>query len=333
MILSFDFRPLERNLHGKGMKNFSAMVVLLFWAVAAAFGDPAEQLFVKGVEAQNHNDLPGALEDFTKAIEANSNYFKAYNSRAIVRQNLGDVAGAMSDFTKAIALSADSAEAYFGRGRLNQLTGHLEESLADFNESIKRRPAYVAIFGRGRVEQIQGKLDAALADFDKTIELTPQFASAYYFRGCLRYDQHLFDKALADFYKVCAMNSPADYGHIRLWLTQARMGQRDAATKDLSLYLTLRPGGVATGWIAKICAFLTGGISEGDFLKAAEEGDQNGSNALKREAFFLAGTVRLIGGDKAAAKDFFAKCVATGAPEDPSYQSAAAELKALSEAK
>ncbi len=315
------------------MKHLAAVVVLLFCVVARVCGEPADDLFSKGVDKQNHGDLPGALADFSKALESNSNYFKAYNSRAIVRQNLGDVAGALADFNKAIELSHDSAEAYFGRGRLNQLTGHFDNALADFNESIKLRPAYVAIFGRGRVEQIQGKLDAALADFDKTIELTPQFATAYYFRGCLRYDQHAFDKAEADFRRVCEMNSPADYGHIRLWLAQARMGRKDAATKDFSLYLTLRPGGMATGWIAKIGAFLTGGISEGDFLKAAEEGDHNSSNALKREAFFLVGTVRLVAGDKAAAKDFFDKCVATGAPEDPSYQSAAAELKALSEAK
>ena len=333
MILNFKFPPETQKLADRFMKCPAAIVVLLLCVAVRVYGEPADDLFSKGVDKQNHGDLPGALADFNKAIESNSNYFKAYNSRAIVRQNMGDVAGALSDFDKAIQLSPDSAEAYFGRGRLNQLTGHFDNALADFNESIKLRPAYVAIFGRGRVEQIQGKLDAALADFDKTIELTPQFATAYYFRGCLRYDQHSFDKAEADFRKVCQMNSPADYAHFRLWLTQARLGQKDAATKDLSLYLALRTGGMATGWIANVGAFLTGKMSEGDFLKAAEDGDQKSSHALQREAFFLVGTTRLVAGDKAAAKDFFSKSVATGAPEDPSYQSAAAELKALSEVK
>jgi lipoprotein NlpI len=235
----------------------------------------------------------------------------------------------LADFNKAIELKPDYAEGYFDRGRLKQNTGNLDGSLADLSKSIELNPLFIAYFARGRTQQIGGNLDGALADFNKTIEVNPNFSGAYYFRGCLFYDQHAFTKASVDFEKVCALNSPSDYAHFRLWLIRARLGQKEDATKQLQAYLSLRQTGPPAGWLAKVSGFLTGQLSEADFLKAAQEGDQKTSDALAREAYFFAGTTRLIGGDTATAREYFGKCVATAVKEDPSYQSAAAELKFL----
>ena len=51
------------------------------------------------------------------------------------------------------------------------------------------------------------------------------------------------------------------------------------------------------------------------------------------EAYFYAGTKRLIDGDKKTAQDYFEKCVATGLKNFSEYDCAAAELKALKAAK
>ncbi len=70
-------------------------------------------------------------------------------------------------------------------------------------------------------------------------------------------------------------------------------------------------------------------MSEADFLKAAHSGDENKTKEQRCEAYFYAGTMRLLLGDKPAAADYFGKCVDTGIKNFTEYSSAASEFKAL----
>ena len=78
-----------------------------------------------------------------------------------------------------------------------------------------------------------------------------------------------------------------------------------------------------------IIRLLTGDLSENDFLKAAGIGDEKQARNQKCEAYFYAGTVRLLDGDKSTATDYFKKCLETGVKDYYEYQSAAAELALL----
>ena len=54
-------------------------------------------------------DNYGAISDFTKAIEINHNYGRAYGNRGIAKENIGDLKGACSDWKKAIELGVTGA--------------------------------------------------------------------------------------------------------------------------------------------------------------------------------------------------------------------------------
>jgi lipoprotein NlpI len=74
---------------------------------------------------------------------------------------------------------------------------------------------------------------------------------------------------------------------------------------------------------------LAGQVTEADFLKAATSVDKAKDAEQHCEAYYFAGTKRLLDGDKATAQDYFEKCVATGVKNFTEYQSAVAELKRL----
>ena len=57
-------------------------------------------------------DYNGAISDYTKAIEINPNYAKAYYNRGLTKRNLKDFNGAISDYTKAIEINPNYAKAY-----------------------------------------------------------------------------------------------------------------------------------------------------------------------------------------------------------------------------
>ncbi len=97
----------------------------------------------------------GALEECTKAIQANPEDVAAYMNRAHIRFVFLDPQGAFEDYQKAIALKPDHAEAYAGRAKVR------------------------SVFWKD--------YPAAIADFDKVLELDPEDAEAYFDRGLARF--------------------------------------------------------------------------------------------------------------------------------------------------
>lgn len=225
------------------------------------------------------------------------------------------------------------ASAFVQRGILEQSKGNADEALADFNKAIKIKPDFTEVYwARGCVKQSKEDFDGALTDYNRVIEMNPKFALAYFMRGLLNYNLHKFTDALADFYKSRELNLDAeytDYSHIYVWLIRARLGEQDAATKGLQTYLNDRKTGTTTGHTLNAARFLAGQLTELNFFKAVENANQQIDKEQHCEAYFYAGSKRLIEGDKTTAADYFEKCLATDVKKFTEYRSAAIELKFL----
>jgi lipoprotein NlpI len=227
------------------------------------------------------------------------------------------------------------AGAYAKRGVQEAKNGDLDGALADFNKVVEIKPDFTEGYAaRGFLEQIKGNSDGAMTDYNKTIELNPKLALAYYARGLLNYNLHKFTDALADLRKGCELgldvtNQDNSYNYI--WLIRARIGEKDSATKELQTYWNRRNTGTPDGWLSKIGSFLTGQLTEPDFFNAAANTDNKTDREQHCEAYFYAGSKRLIEGDKTTASDYLNKCLATGCnPFDvDEITSARAELKII----
>jgi lipoprotein NlpI len=209
----------------------------------------------------------------------------------------------------------------------------LDGAVADYNKAFKLKPdLYAGYIIFGDLKERHGDLDGALADYNKAIELHPTIALAYRYRGRLNYNSHKFTDALVDFRKSLELNpndQNRDYSYFYIWLAQARLGEKEAATKELQTYWNSRKTGTPDDWPSKISSFLRGKMAEPDFLKAAENSDNQKDNEQHCEAYFYAGSKRLILGDKITATDYFQKCLVTDVKDFSEYQSAAAELRFL----
>jgi lipoprotein NlpI len=206
--------------------------------------------------------------------------------------------------------------------------------VADYDKSIELNPHFdKAYHNRGTLKKAKGDWGGALGEYNKAIELNPKFAWAYHGRGCLRYDSQEFTAALVDFRKECELDPTLDYGHFRVWLVRARLGEREPATEELQRYLDSRKTGKPDDWESQIARFLTGQLAETDFFKAAENIDKMKESKQLCQAIHYAGTIHLIEGGKAKAAEYFAKCLTTGRKDFYEYQSAAAELKLLNAGK
>ena len=112
-------------------------------------------------------------------------------------------------------------------------------------------------------------------------------------------------------------------------MSRAGLGEADTATTELQKYLSGRANGKTEDWVAKIGQYLAGQLAEREFLAAAKNADPKKEAGQLCEAYFYAGSKRLLAGDKAAAADYFQKSIATDMKDYYEYASAAAELKFL----
>ena len=149
----------------------------------------------------------------------------------------------------------------------------------------------------------------------------------YRAQGCVDYNARRFTNALADFRKSCELGSDnQDYSYFRIWLIRARLGEREAATRELAAYLEHRKAQTPGDWPSKVGRFLAGQLSESDFLKAADDPNLQTSKEQHCEAYFYVGSKHLIENDKMAAVDYFKKCLTTNVTNFEEYTSAASEL-------
>jgi ankyrin repeat protein len=157
-----------------------------------------------------------------------------------------------------------------------------------------------------------------------------QTGADYHAQGCLDYNARRFTNALADFRKSCELGSDnQDYSYFRIWLIRARLGETEAATRELAAYLANRKTGKPDDWPSKVGAFLAGQSSESDFLKAADDPNLQTSKEQHCEAYFYIGSKHLVENDRMAAVDNFKKCLTTNVTNFEEYTSAASELLRL----
>jgi len=323
------FAYANRGLEREGKGDLAGAISDASYAISL---DPnyAWGYYVRGDAKDLTGDTEGSIADLDKAIQYDPTARGFYCSRAITRSKMGDRDGAIADCSKAIELAPSSALAYDMRGDLRREGGDLEAAIADYDKAIELDPTDWSIHtSRARARWMERDLERGLADCNLVIQRDPGNASAHSLRGYLEYDQHAWREALDDFRKACELEHsgpPREYVRLRIWLIRSRLGEREDATKELAQYLSSRP---QNDWYSKNAKFLVGQLSESEYFQAAQSTIPKTQTEQSCEAWFYAGTVRLLDGDRKTAAAYFQKCLDTGVKRFTESMSAEAELKAL----
>ena len=277
------------------------------------------------------SNLNSALPDADSSVDTNPTSAAAYNIRGNTARAKHDLENAISDYNRAIELDPTYALAYYNRGVTKQTKGDLDGALADYNPAIELDSTNASAYSsRAVVKQMKGNLDGALADYSSAIELNPKDAGSYNNRAALYFLAHNWRAALDDYNRLFQLsNQSQDFPHLYVWLIRARMGERDAANKELTDYLDQRGNGARNAWYSNVASFLLGRASEVELLAVAKIPDSLSKTGHLCEAWFYIGMKKLLAGDKTGAEGCFQASVATNQQEYTEYHFAEAELKAL----
>lgn len=146
-----------------------------------------------------------------KAIAAQGdNHGKAYLWRGMELGNQGKMQDALQDFTKAIETDSNLVDAYKYRGGIMGLARRYDQSVADLSKYLQYHPeAAEQFFNRGLSYTNLGENEKALADFNKTLELNPDFYRAYNARGNVYLAMGDTEKGNADLRQYQALDAKA----------------------------------------------------------------------------------------------------------------------------
>jgi tetratricopeptide (TPR) repeat protein len=101
----------------------------------AAYAQSASDLLNSGVDKAQSGNLQGAIADWTKAIEMNPMFAKAYFNRGVAKKNLKDYQASIADYTKAIEIDSAYYHAYTNRGIVLEIEGDLKGACKDWKKA------------------------------------------------------------------------------------------------------------------------------------------------------------------------------------------------------
>ncbi len=198
-ILDFNIHE-ESILNGVYMKNLTREEIK-----SIAFNINAKSKF-------DLEDIDGAIDDFSKAIELHPNSPHSYNNRGFANIHLNDLEEALDDFNKAIELDPNYENGYFNRGGVKAYLDDFDGALDDFNKIIELNSnSAKAYYNCGSIKASQDDFKEAKNYFDKAIELNPDFAEAYYARGTVKVSLGDMSGSRDDFDKAEELNLDSIY--------------------------------------------------------------------------------------------------------------------------
>lgn len=214
---------------------------------AAGTVDEARLWLLRGQARRQLDDLAGAVEDFTRALDRQPDLVLAYSGRGLCRRALGDFAGALADFDAVLRLEAPSAAVYINRGLTHKALAqgipsgdsrsHLEAARDDYDAALALDPqSAVALNNRGVVRLQLGDVPGAIADLDAALARDPAYESARRNRAAA---EHALREAAA------AEDRAAAETQVSLALALAKGGLFQDAIAALAEALTLYPDSAA----------------------------------------------------------------------------------------
>lgn len=230
-------------------------------------------------------DFEGAIADFTKAIEINSDSADVFFGRGLAKQHLDDHVGALKDFNQAIGIGLEFEEVYYSRGLTKEALEDYQGAIADYNKAIKIKPDFeIAFYSRGVAKSELEDYLGAISDYNKAFEINPAFGKIYYDRGNAKSKVKDYKGAIADYTKAIEFEPDFASAYLNRGIAKSALDNFKAALADFNKAIQIKPE-FANAYLSRGVTKVILKDKEGgclDLSKAGELGNVNAYDVIKR---------------------------------------------------
>jgi tetratricopeptide (TPR) repeat protein len=198
--------------------------------------------FGRGDAFGDHRRWDEAFADFDRAIQVNPKLRKEfYEHRGYVKWMKNDLAGAIDEITSALEISADNPDLLNRRALLKLWNRDLDGALADCDVGLISRPDDLNLI-ETRIDVLieQDKFETALNDLNKAIE----FEAATKFlarRGKVNRNLKNFDESIKDFSNAIKLNPLEPLYFVERAITWSAKKAFDEAMDDCDKAIAMNP--------------------------------------------------------------------------------------------
>lgn len=213
--------------------------VLSASSITPAQGNFARAYLRLGMTAAQNNDIRGAMDYYTKALEIDPNIAETHGSLGIIYTRLNQYDEAIAHYRRAIELDPDLEEALINLGQVYELAGRREEAVTAYRQAIWLHPERPEAFNNlGKLRLDDNELEEALNLLRQATDRSPNhptsannLAQVYLKLGRAR--------EAAEWFRV-ALNIAPDFAEARNGLASAEAleksplaGNTESASEEL----------------------------------------------------------------------------------------------------
>ena len=224
------------------MKRLYLIVILAsLISSEGVFAQSAKQYFRAGEDfykSANYND---AIDQYTKAIELDPDYEKAYVQRAMAFSKTGDHVNAAADFDRALVFNEKEAELFYYSGYEWHLQGKNDIAHTKLSKAISMKGNFLEAYQVRTVVNMElERYDQALEDCQKCIRLKEDERG--YFNLAQVYEKlGMYNDAEQAYQKSISKNSSIVETHYALALLQFNRNNYNAASGSVRQVLQRDP--------------------------------------------------------------------------------------------
>jgi tetratricopeptide (TPR) repeat protein len=175
---------------------------------------PYEKAMQEVMVKWNAGDMPGAIEQLTKAISLDPSKVNTYRDRGFVYAKQQNWVKANADFDKMIQLDSKSWEAYAQKAAAMDKQRNYAEALPLYQKAMDLNPEYKPYPDLAMVKFALGQKKEAISDLKNNIEFYPKDDFSIYFCGLISYQLQEDANALAYANQAIKLNSQQPDYHL-----------------------------------------------------------------------------------------------------------------------
>jgi tetratricopeptide (TPR) repeat protein/S1-C subfamily serine protease len=211
-----------------GLKEYDLAIVSLDTAIKLEERDLSLHN-AKATILQFQGKYAAAILVYNKIIAQRPEAY-AYNDRGLLKFRLGDRKGAIVDYDRAIQINSNSSLAYINRGNAKLELGDRQEAIIDYDRAIQISPKHdYAYYTRGNAKLELGDRKGAIVDYDRAIQISPKVGKAYHTRGNAKLELGDRKGAIVDYDRAIQIDSKDITAYYGLAKAKLELGDKQEA--------------------------------------------------------------------------------------------------------
>lgn len=210
--------------------------------------------FTQGIKLGLSGSYQEAIEELSRAVEADPNHVAAYTSLGVAFHRLGEDDRALDCYEAALKIAPKYAEAHYFRSNILYSQGNVREAMEGYTRAVGLKPqlleAHEGAAPQDRLADYSGspagihriaKPAHHILELNKSLETNPGQADLYKERAAEYYRLWNYEQAIAD-YNSALRIQPDDAGafHLR-GVAYEQLGQHERAREDYKHAIAIDP--------------------------------------------------------------------------------------------